>query len=42
MAEELSEYLADRDIKVTYLHSDIDTLERTDILDNLRKVSMMF
>ena len=37
MAEELSEYLADRDIKVTYLHSDIDTLERTDILDNLRK-----
>jgi len=37
MAEELSEYLADRDIKVTYLHSDIDTLERTDILDDLRK-----
>ena len=37
MAEELSGYLADRDIKVTYLHSDINTLERTDILDDLRK-----
>ena len=37
MAEELSEYLAQKNIKVTYLHSDIDTLERTDILDDLRK-----
>ena len=37
MAEELSSYLAERNIKVTYLHSDIDTLERTDILDKLRK-----
>ncbi|MBU1017222.1 UvrB/UvrC motif-containing protein, partial [Patescibacteria group bacterium] len=37
MAERLSEYLADKKIKVTYLHSDIKTLERTDILDNLRK-----
>lgn len=37
MAEELSSYLAEKNIKVTYLHSDIDTLERTDILDKLRK-----
>ena len=37
MAEELSAYLLEQGIKVTYLHSDIDTLERTDILDNLRR-----
>jgi len=37
MAEELSSYLKEKDIKVTYLHSDVDTLERTDILDDLRK-----
>ncbi|MBN1373732.1 excinuclease ABC subunit UvrB [Candidatus Dojkabacteria bacterium] len=37
MAEELSKYLADLKIKVTYLHSDIDTLERSDILNDLRK-----
>lgn len=37
MAEELSSFLNDKGVKVTYLHSDIDTLERTDILDNLRK-----
>ena len=37
MAEELSSYLIERGIKVTYLHSDIDTLERTNILDDLRK-----
>jgi excinuclease ABC subunit B len=37
MAEELSTYLADKNVRVTYLHSDIDTLERTDILDKLRK-----
>ncbi|MFH1565868.1 MAG: excinuclease ABC subunit UvrB [bacterium] len=37
MAERLSEFLAEKGIKVTYLHSDIKTLERTDILDNLRK-----
>lgn len=36
MAEDLTEYLQDIDIKVTYLHSDIDTLERTDILRDLR------
>jgi len=37
MSEELSSYLLDKGIKVTYLHSDIDTLERTNILDDLRK-----
>lgn len=37
MAEELSSYLIEKGIKVTYLHSDIDTLERTDILDKLRR-----
>jgi len=36
MAEDLTEYLVDLNIKVQYLHSDIDTLERTDILHDLR------
>lgn len=36
MAEELSTYLEEKNIKVTYLHSDITTLDRTDILDDLR------
>ncbi len=37
MAEELAAFLLEKGTKVTYLHSDIDTLERTDILDDLRK-----
>jgi len=36
MAEDLTEYLQEINIKVTYLHSDVDTLERTDILRDLR------
>jgi excinuclease ABC subunit B len=36
MAEELTDYLKEINIKATYLHSDIDTLERTDILRDLR------
>lgn len=36
MAEDLAEYLQDLKIKVSYLHSDIETLERTDILRDLR------
>lgn len=36
MAEDLTEYLSDLDIKTAYLHSDVDTLERTDILRDLR------
>lgn len=36
MAEDLSEYLKEGGVRVTYLHSDIDTLDRTDILADLR------
>lgn len=36
MAEDLTEYLADLNIKVQYLHSEVDTLERSDILRDLR------
>lgn len=36
MAEDLTEYLQELKIKVAYLHSDVDTLERTDILRDLR------
>ena len=36
MAEDLTEYLKEIDIKVAYLHSDVDTLDRTDILRDLR------
>ena len=36
MAEDLSSYLQERDLKVSYLHSDIETLERQDVLDRLR------
>ena len=36
MAEDLTDYLKDVNIKVTYLHSDVETLERTDILRDLR------
>ena len=37
MAEDLSTYLTDQGYKVHYLHSDVDTLDRLDILDDLRK-----
>jgi len=36
MSEELSSYLEEREIKVAYLHSDIETLNRQDVLDSLR------
>jgi excinuclease ABC subunit B len=36
MSEDLTEYLQEINIKVTYLHSDVDTLDRTDILRDLR------
>jgi excinuclease ABC subunit B len=36
MAEDLSSYLEERDLKISYLHSDIETLKRQDILDKLR------
>ena len=37
MAEDLCDYLNDHDIRVRYLHSDIDTVERVEILSDLRK-----
>lgn len=36
MSEDLSSYLAEQEIAVSYLHSDIETLERQDELDRLR------
>lgn len=39
MAEDLTDYLKNTGIKVKYLHSDIDTLERTEIIRDLRKGS---
>ncbi len=36
MAEDLADYLSEKGIKVSYLHSDIITLERSDILKSLR------
>ena len=36
MAEDLTEYYAEHDVKVRYLHSDIDTVERVEILRDLR------
>lgn len=36
MSEDLSEYLKSQNLKVAYLHSEIDTLERLEILHNLR------
>ncbi len=36
-AEDLTEYLLERQLRAAYLHSDIKTLERSDVLDNLRK-----
>lgn len=37
MAEELSDFLGERGVKSKYLHSDIDTVERVEILRDLRK-----
>jgi len=36
MAEDLTDYLADNGIRVRYLHSDIDTVERVEIIRDLR------
>ncbi|WP_394127706.1 excinuclease ABC subunit UvrB [Vibrio hepatarius] len=36
MAEDLTEYLTEHDVKVRYLHSDIDTVERVEIIRDLR------
>ena len=37
MAEDLNDYLKERKIKSTYLHSDVETLERIEILTSLRR-----
>jgi excinuclease ABC subunit B len=36
MAEDLTDYLAENDVRVRYLHSDIDTVERVEIIRDLR------
>lgn len=37
MSEDLTTFLEEKGVKVNYLHSDIDTLSRQDVLDDLRK-----
>ncbi|NGP54629.1 excinuclease ABC subunit UvrB [Thioalkalivibrio sp. XN8] len=37
MAEDLTEYLAEHEVRVRYLHSDIDTVERSEIIRDLRR-----
>ncbi|WP_062202375.1 excinuclease ABC subunit UvrB [Demequina salsinemoris] len=37
MAEDLTEYLSDREVRVEYLHSDVDTLRRVELLRELRR-----
>ncbi len=37
MAEDLSEYMKEQGLKVTYLHSDVDTIERIEIIRGLRE-----
>lgn len=36
MAEELTEYLLDKSVETAYIHSDVDTLERVQIMEDLR------
>ena len=42
LAEELSKYLTELDVKAKYLHSDIDTIERMQIIRDLRAGYLMF
>ena len=37
MAEELTAYLIDKSIKTAYVHADVDTLERVEIMEGLRR-----
>ncbi len=37
MAEELADYLADNNVRCRYIHSDVETLERVKIMDDLRR-----
>ena len=41
MAEDLTQYLREADIRVRYLHSDIDTLERSKIIRDMRLVTLV-
>ena len=36
MAEDLTDYLGEHDVRVRYLHSDIDTVERMEVIRDLR------
>lgn len=42
MAEDLTEYMKEVGIRVRYLHSDIDTLERARIIRDMRLDVLMF
>ena len=42
MAEDLTEYLDEHSVRVRYLHSDIDTVERVEIIRDLRLGSLMY
>jgi excinuclease ABC subunit B len=42
MAEELSKYLARMDIRCRYIHSDIDTLDRVEIMEGLREGDLTY
>ena len=42
MAEELTKYLSRISIRCRYIHSDIDTLERVEIMQDLRRGCLMF
>ena len=37
MAEDLTDFLMEHDVRVRYLHSDIDTVERVEIIRDLRR-----
>ena len=41
MAEDLTEYLSEHEVRVRYLHSDIDTVERVEIIRDLRLGNLM-
>ena len=42
MSEDITIYYKELGLKVRYLHSDIDSLERSEILRELRQVSLMY
>ena len=42
MAEDLTDYLDEHGIRVRYLHSDIDTVERVEIIRDLRLGNLMY